>query len=229
MVPQVRRARRAVCLCLLAGCAGGAARAALTEDLLDALAAPRLEERVLAERALVPLLLEPEGVRSIAARLPLLAPEARLRVREAVLNLPASAAALLVVASGGAAEARAPARALLCELLAGEIARRGAHGEPGADPALEAPFARGVITGLGWPLGEALPLSCVLEWLQATVAPNQPIVLEPGLDAANLAPVTPAELLPTVASALLQRLLVARGLALVDLGVVRLVCARPDA
>ncbi|MBI4882231.1 MAG: HEAT repeat domain-containing protein [Planctomycetes bacterium] len=221
--------RRVLCSCLLAFSALRAAAGGSAADLLDALSSPRVEERVAAERALQPWLLAPEGVREIAARLPLLPPEARLRVREAVLNLPASGAALVVVASGGEAAARAPARDLLRELLTAEIARRGAHGETCADPGREAPFARGVITGLAWPLGDALPLSLVLEWLQETVAPNKPIVLEPGLPAAALAPVAPAELLPATASALLERLLGARGLALADLGLVRVVRVRQDA
>lgn len=161
---------------------------------------------------------EPQFVRELCSRYPGLPAEARGRVRTGVVQKPSCAALLLLECESAEPGPAAAARELLLELLTWEIGRRRQRGATRDGSGEVDPFEHGTITGHLWPLGGELPLWYVLEWLQQTVAPKRPLVLDPGLDPGGLLPVEPRELLPSTASALLTRLLERRSLAVVDLG-----------
>jgi len=80
-------------------------------------------------------------------------------------------------------------------------------------------FKEGLVTGLRFPLGPAVQFANWVDWLGQALPANRPLVADPRIELLEVPAVETIELLPTTADALLRRVLSARGLGVLDLGV----------
>lgn len=222
MTPPPRRASRAAAMTMIAclGVAMAGEREAspdTTDRVLAGLAAEDASTRSRAAATLEAVVVDGAGLDLVLERFGALPLEARARVRETILGLPATGAGLVRRARAG----DDVAAALLPDLLLHEIARRLDRDHLTEGPLERGAFESGVVVGLDWPIGVPLPLDAAVRALGAAVLGAKPLALSPAIG--DRAPVTPLEMSPTTASALLHRWLSARDLAVVDAGLVFLI------
>lgn len=192
------------------------------EGVVRALQSPAQIERERAQAQLSPLLTDPDALRALLLACDAAAPEVELRLAGAIAAQPAAAPALVQLARGDDAVA-ARARAALRHLLVDEVARRISRDQAFDQMDATGPYSDGTLVGDPLPVGEPLPLEYALLLLDAHLGSEKPLALDPALDRAALAPVRPAELLPSTAGGMLRRWLAARKLDVIDLGIVRIV------